>query len=474
MVAAPPSDSASGAGSAHGDNDDSAGDSPRGGEETGGPVVASALPAAPAAATRVSWRNASAAQVHVPSLLAGALRLPPRSIAEAEKTPPTEGDAAPPSATVQGPVFSVGGEGVASAAAAAAAPEPLRPADASSSPPADASSHSARPVQPPAASPAPPLPPADLNKLHSAAMRAQLAGDSAKHARIMQEIASIQAAAPPPPAPAAAAGHFGPAPPAPTAGSKRLRDDGSGEIVDVRVVSALDASGRPIRSLSSGPAQVQREDLRAGRRAGKLSGHANLHASDALTERQAWTRGDARETSLAELVREEASAKAGELDSTLARHISRAGAGWKKNHALQGSRAGFDEDDDGATDDLARLAEHPDARLTPHARQQKDLQRAAAADRRAAAATAGCQHCLDSPALQKHRIISLGEHAFLALPPGCGRLPGQLRIVPVPHVSAMTEADEEVRGPPRPPQRPLSPRSVNALPRPPRCRCTMR
>jgi len=39
------------------------------------------------------------------------------------------------------------------------------------------------------------LPPVDLNKLHSAAMRAQLTGDMAKHARLMSEIAALQAAA---------------------------------------------------------------------------------------------------------------------------------------------------------------------------------------------------------------------------------------------------------------------------------------
>jgi len=148
---------------------------------------------------------------------------------------------------------------------------------------------------------------------------------------------------------------------------------------------------------------------------------------------------------LAELVRAEAEERAGALDAALAQHVVRAGTGWRRSgKALQGSRAGFDEDDDGGTDDLARLAEHPDARLTAVARQQKDMKRAVAADRQYDSAIASCSSCLDSSALRKHLIISLGDHSYLALPPGCGRLPGQLRIVPVSHAAAMTEVDEEV------------------------------
>lgn len=390
------------------------------------PLVAEmprAVTASAALVARVSWRNAAAAQVHVPALLAGALR---QRVNDSDAAAPVVGmsDSAAPSASATSlPCASAPSEAsvIAHAAAAAHAPGAAPPALSKASEPA-------------------PAPAVDLNKLHSAAMRAQMMGDSAKHARLMQEIEAIRAAtvtaasAPTAPAPSAAAT---------ATGHKRARDD---QPVEVRVVSALDAAGRPIRSLSTGqPAVLAREDMRSGRRAGKLTGHTNLHAADALTERQAWTRGDAREQSLAELVRAEADTPAGALDATLARHITRAGAGWKHNKALMGSRAGFDEDDDGATDDLAKLAEHPDARLTDAARQKKDLQRAAAADRRHDSATASCSDCLDSTAMRKHRIISLGEYTYLAIPPGCGRLPGQLRIVPVPHISAMTDADEEVR-----------------------------
>ena len=363
---------------------------------------------------RLSWRNASAPQVHVPTIVESALRR-------------VEPVAIPPVIDSSGPIsMSVA--------------HPVNLSEANPPPSVDLSKASA--------------PPVDLNKLHSAAMRAQLMGDTEKHSRLLEQIAVLTAVLPPP-RPATISQPNGPSheeSAAVSAGHKRSRGgsdvknaaDSSASDVEVRLVSALDASGRPIRSLTGQAPQIQRADLRNGRRAGKLTGHANLHSTDDPTARQSWTRFDASERSLADIVRAEADATSGSLDSTIALHIARAGAGWK-NKAMQGSRAGFDEDDDGGTDDIARLAEHPDDRLTEHARHKKDLQRAAASDRRHDAATAACPLCFNSAAAKKHLIIALGEHAYLALPPGCGRLPGQLRIVPVPHVAAITEADEEVR-----------------------------
>lgn len=292
---------------------------------------------------------------------------------------------------------------------------------------------------------------ADLNRLHSAALRAQLAGNTEKHASLLEQIAALT---PPGPFPTTVIGG-GAALPEAISGQKRPRVPESTSRSQAEatpaapatvLLSTLDSKGRPISSLQAGPASLEREDARLGRRQGKRTSHVNLHAPDAPTERTSWTPADARESSvsLAELVRREAHTSSGTLDANIARRISRAGASWKHDKTLQGSRAGADEDDDGVLDDIARLAEDPDARLTPHAQQQKDKQRAMAAQRRHDHATASCSLCFDSPASKRHLIISLGEYSYLGLPPGGGRLPGQLRIVPLPHISALTEADEEV------------------------------
>ena len=45
----------------------------------------------------------------------------------------------------------------------------------------------------------------------------------------------------------------------------------------------------------------------------------------------------------------------------------------------------------------------------------------------------------------KHRIVSLGDHCYLALPPeGRRAVPGHLVIAPVRHCAALTACDEEV------------------------------
>lgn len=134
---------------------------------------------------------------------------------------------------------------------------------------------------------------------------------------------------------------------------------------------------------------------------------------------------------------------AGDLDSRLAHNVLKAGSRYK-GAGFVGSRSGVDEDRDDEVEDIAKLVEDKDAGLTGQARQRKDMQRAVAAHERMQGTLKSCFYCFDSPSIKKHMIISLGDHSMLMLPPDGERIPGQCVIVPIPHVSAMTDADEEV------------------------------
>ena len=69
--------------------------------------------------------------------------------------------------------------------------------------------------------------------------------------------------------------------------------------------------------------------------------------------------------------------------------------------------------------------------MTGKRRQEKDMQRAIAAEKRLSDAQNRCWYCFKGQAIRKHLIISLGDHAMLMLPPGQGpKMPGHCVIVP--------------------------------------------
>jgi hypothetical protein len=132
------------------------------------------------------------------------------------------------------------------------------------------------------------------------------------------------------------------------------------------------------------------------------------------------------------------------LDDNLASNINKAG-GKYRGAGFVGSKSGVDEDADEALEDIARLVDDPDRRLTAAAKQRKDMQRAVSSHKLAHMTEQNCWYCLESQRIKKHLIISLGEHSLLMLAPDGEKLPGHCLIVPLPHITSMTEADEEVR-----------------------------
>jgi hypothetical protein len=156
----------------------------------------------------------------------------------------------------------------------------------------------------------------------------------------------------------------------------------------------------------------------------------------------------ALQAELAELLRRERQhAPGSDLDATLARNIVRAGTAYKAQ-VPRGDAAGRDEVGEDGDAEAVRAATSHEARLTPLEQQRRDRQRAVQAHQRDAGAAAACRLCLDSPAMRaggKHRIISLGDHAYLALPPeGRRAVPGHLVLAPVLHCAALTACDEDV------------------------------
>ena len=144
-----------------------------------------------------------------------------------------------------------------------------------------------------------------------------------------------------------------------------------------------------------------------------------------------------------ELLRRERATGSGDLDATLARNILRAGATYKGGELAGGDSLGRDEDDEGAVDAVARAMTSRDERLTAHERQKRDMQRAAASQRRADSATARCALCMDAPDFRKHLVISLGDHSVLMVPPDGERVPGHLVIAPLAHVASTVAAEED-------------------------------
>jgi diadenosine tetraphosphate (Ap4A) HIT family hydrolase len=337
---------------------------------------------------------------------------------------------------------------------------------------------------------------ADLNKLHAALLRAKMLGDAAKCARIQAEVdaavraqtqAQAAAAQSAIQLEAAVANDCLPAASRPSArtggglhpsesvrldapsmratGDERAPVHGysrgsatgayregttaaeEGAEAAVEVIAPFDARGMPLRSLQSGQqAPLHPDDLRQGSRKGKHKAFVNKLDS-ATGEATALLPSDvADQSTVADLLREERQSGTGDFDRQLAANITRRGGGTFKLAELGASRTGADEDDAGATEDLARLVQSKDYRLTEQARQQRDKQRAVQAHTQMEKVLNSCRYCFNTanPDFKKYLVIALGEHSLLMVPPEGPILPGHMVIVPLPHIVAMTDADEEV------------------------------
>jgi diadenosine tetraphosphate (Ap4A) HIT family hydrolase len=152
---------------------------------------------------------------------------------------------------------------------------------------------------------------------------------------------------------------------------------------------------------------------------------------------------DREDLSVTDLLRRERESGAGAMDAAWAKNIVRAGTKYKGGE-LAAEPSGLDEDDSGAFEAAAAAATDPNARLTARERQHRDMQRAVNAHNKVSAALGRCPYCFDNPDIKKHLIVALGEYSYLALPPGGEAVPGHVILVPLPHIVAMTDADEEV------------------------------
>lgn len=289
-----------------------------------------------------------------------------------------------------------------------------------------------------------PAPFLDLNKLQASLLRAQMLGDSAAVARVQAQIEAAQQ-------------QGSVAALSTSTGHKRLRaHEGEGEGQEeegghVVLVSALDARGMPIPSLARGSEAVPlaREDLRLGRKKGKVTSTGNVIAKDeesGLYGRTELAYGDASTVgmSMAEIARQERTVGSGDLDNNLFKNIVKGGG--KYAAALSSGALGADEEDSGALDDAGRLVAGADARLTALEQRKRDMARAVQAQGKSDAILSKCPYCVGSPDFQArhaHRVIAQGEYCYLALPPEGPRVPGHLILVPREHTPAMTAAGEE-------------------------------
>lgn len=349
---------------------------------------------------------------------------------------------------------------------------------------------------------------ADLNKLHAAAMRAQLLGNNKKYediqaqisrakeardaaARASNEISLAAVAADTLPAHArpsattagrhadltgptgagfgqgAAIKHHHPGPSV-GAGVKRRRDGAVQDVDDdddgaghgsgaasrqpdsdradmVEVVAGFDSRGMPLASLATGiTAPLERDDIRSGQRQGKHKGYQNKKDEDG--GRTGWVPDDVKmkDSSITDLLRQERESAPDALDRTLAKNILRAGSSYKGMGLQKGDKSGREEVDEGADEDIARAMTSHEARLTAHEKQKRDKSKAISAHNKISSVMSNCSFCFDNTNIKKHLIVSLGDHSFLMVAPDGGRVPGHMLLVPLPHIVAMTDADEEV------------------------------
>lgn len=225
----------------------------------------------------------------------------------------------------------------------------------------------------------------------------------------------------------------------------------------VEILSPLDAHGRPIASLISGKeAPLAREDLRHGHRAGKLK--ANINSFTADGERIGYLPEDIRSSSntnsgdpsssssssAIDLLRMEREETSRSLDDTLMRNILRAGNHCKDNVFSGNDKTGKYEDDNTFDDDIAKAMTKQESRLTAHEQQERDRQRAIQQQKLMTNVLNNCRFCIDSKTHARHLIISLGNHCYLSLPPYGPRLPGHLQLIPLQHISAVIDGEEEL------------------------------
>ena len=172
-------------------------------------------------------------------------------------------------------------------------------------------------------------------------------------------------------------------------------------------------------------APIERADLRAGSRRGTRD---RAHDRDADLMQQ-------RFTGLRDLRRE---APAENMDAVYARNILKQG---KRFSIATSSRSGRDEEEQ--VD--ASLYTSKESRMTGRRRQELEHQRGRQADRRAQDAASRDKYNMRNPTFAKQRMVALGEHCYLLLPPPHERISwGHCMIVPVDSVNSLTQCEEDV------------------------------
>ena len=292
-----------------------------------------------------------------------------------------------------------------------------------------------------------PVTEADFNRLHAMSIRAQMMGDNDKYTMLQNQIklGKEQLLMNTQPA------------------EKRSRPDLPHPSPDVpasttetvEILSTLDAYGRPIASLASGKeAQLVREDLKSGSRAGKLK--MNLNAFNEDGERQGYLPDDIRtsqasgntntssSSSAIDLLRMERNTSSHALDDTLMRNIIKAGTRYHDTVFSSRDKTGKDEVDNSYDDNLVKAMTSSESRLTAHEQQERERQKAIQLQKQLNTVLSNCRYCIDSKTHSKHLIISLGNYCYLTLPPNGPRLPGHLQLVPLTHITGIIDGEEEL------------------------------
>ena len=233
----------------------------------------------------------------------------------------------------------------------------------------------------PAPAPAVDISGLDLNQLTARAMKAKMKGKIAEYERIQQRIAGLQAGNSSESAPAASADQS-----------------------EVVVLSGFDARGRPLSTMSSSRQQstpdLRKEDMRNGSRRGKL---------DAKGAAKADVAGE--KLNIRELVEQERTTGASDMDDVYARNILRLGGRFKGAEEKASSKSGFDEEEEIDT----RMYEDAANRMTERKRQEVERSRAISDHNRMSKMNFWWWPMEDNTQFKKHLMISLGDHAYLML-----------------------------------------------------------
>jgi hypothetical protein len=102
-------------------------------------------------------------------------------------------------------------------------------------------------------------------------------------------------------------------------------------------------------------------------------------------------------------------------------------------------RAVNPDDDEGVDPEMWETARGGGAK-----REQRERARAVSAAGRKATALEKCWFCVSNERADKELIVSLAGRCYLALPAHGRLVPGHCLLVPGEHLSAMTEADDDV------------------------------